>query len=170
MRDDLLFHINPLGDDQTFTSYQKRGYEFNILMALHKAVRPWLLTKYCNCLYGKSERSKFDFVIDNGEWFANEDVFIIDIIRVRKNLSLFFQNRLLNIIINRLNNGTYVYGYFDEYYVMRKSAYKNFHNKHSFLVYGYDNEAKIFYAIPVEVGTISSAVSIHFRAGSLVLL
>ena len=139
--------LNSMADDQTFTAYQKRGYEFNILMALDKNVRPWLLTKYCNCLFGKSERSKFDFVIEGGEWFANEDVFTIDIIRTRKNLLLSFQNKLFNIIINRLNNGLYVYGYFDEYYVKTKCAYHNHHFKHSFLVYGCDNRARIFYAI-----------------------
>lgn len=140
-------NIRLIANDQTFTAYQKRGYEFNILMALEKNVRPWLLTKYCNCLYGKNERSKFDFVIDGGEWFANEKVFITDIIRVRKNLNLPFQNNILNIIINRIVQGTYVYGYFDEYYVKSKSAYHDFHFKHSFLVYDWNDESKIFYAI-----------------------
>ena len=139
--------INNISDDATFTAYQKRGYEFNILMALKKNVRSWLITKYCNCLCGKNERSKFDFVIEGGEWFATEEVFITDIIRIRKNSCLPFSNDLLSIVINRLKEGMYVYGYFDEYYVKSKSAYQNYHFKHSFLIYGCDDESKIFYAL-----------------------
>lgn len=139
--------IDPSVFDNTFTAYQKRGYEFNILMSINKDVRPWLLTKYCNCLYGKSERSKFDFVVEDGEWFLHEDVFIIDIIRVRKKLELPLQNNLFNIIINRLDNKAYVYGYFDEYYISRKRRYQKSHYRHSFLIYGYDINVKQFYAI-----------------------
>ena len=139
--------INLVGKDRTFTAYQKRGYEFNILMALDKNVRPWLLTKYCNCSYVKGKRAKFDFVIDGGEWFANEDVFNIDIIRVKKNLDLCFQNNLFNIIINRLEKGAYVYGYFDEFYIKNKRAYHNYHFKHSFFIYGYECFEKVFYAL-----------------------
>ena len=139
--------LNPIIYDQTFTAYQKRGYEFCTLLASSKNVRQWLFTKYCNCLYGKNERSKFDFVIDGGEWFANEDVFIIDIIRTRKNLWLSFQNNLFEIIINRIKKGSYVYGYFDEYYISEKSAYHNYHFKHSFFIYGCDDSTRIFFAI-----------------------
>lgn len=56
--------LNPLGNDQTFTAYQKRGYEFNILMGQGAQVLPWLLSKYCNCLAGKNERNQLDFVIE----------------------------------------------------------------------------------------------------------
>lgn len=143
----MISCVNSITYDQTFTAYQKRGYEFCILMASKKEVRPWLLTKYCNCLYGKNERSKFDFVISGGEWFANEEVFIIDTIRVKKNLNLPFQNNLFNIILHRINDGAYIYGYFDEYYINTKRTYQKDHYKHSFLIYGYNNVSKLFNAI-----------------------
>ena len=139
--------VNPMGNDQTFKAYQKRGYEFNILMGYSDSIRPWLLGKYCNCLAGKNEHSKFDFVIYGGEWFSDEDVFITDVIRARKDLCLAFQNNLFKIITDRLKIGSYIYGYFDEYYVKSKKAYNKFHYRHSFLVYGYEDDAKLFYAI-----------------------
>ena len=138
--------ILPFALDMTFTAYQKRGYEFGIISAVKQDTRPWLLSKYCNLRYLQSSNAKFDFVITDGEWFLNDGVFQSQVIRSRKRTSSFLDFDWIDIIIKHLKNGIYVYGYFDEYFIPGKSAFNKYHFKHSFFIYGFDDEAGTFYA------------------------
>lgn len=138
--------ILPFKFDGTFTAYQKRGYEFGIISAVERDTCSWLLSKYCNCRWDPGGNAKLDFVVTDGEWFASDGVFQIETVRSRKRTSSFLDLDWIDIAKRHIENGIYVYGYFDEYCIPAKTAYLRNHFKHSFFIYGFDDEAGSFYA------------------------
>ena len=46
-----------------------------------------------------------------------------------------------------LDNGHYINGSFNDYYIPRKSAYRQFDFNHDYLLLGYDDERGVFHSV-----------------------
>lgn len=53
--------------------------------------------------------------------------------------------RIKDTLIGYLNQNKYVWLYLDQFYIPQSNSYQKIHKEHSILVYGYDDEANIFY-------------------------
>lgn len=46
-----------------------------------------------------------------------------------------------------IDDGWYIMGYYDEYYIPETASFKWRHFRHTMLIYGYDDESQLFYAM-----------------------
>ena len=135
--------IMPIVDNNLpFNAYQMRGFEFGCLLSCGKEVYPFLYSYFTNVfLYANG--SKIDFTFDKGSWFDDYDVF--------HHKRIYLDDRAPSEWIDYLKanmaDGNYAYGFFDEYYVPHKFSYNRQRFEHAFLLYGYDDEEGVFFAV-----------------------
>lgn len=124
-------------------AYQIRNFELGIL----QDKTPWINEKYVNCYYKPACGALFDYCMPEQRYFVKSGVMLVQKFRFNKTI---YQLEIFNFLKwakNLLSGGWYIMGYFDEYYIPEKSSYQYRHFRHSMLIYGYDDESRLFYAM-----------------------
>lgn len=133
--------ILPIETNPWIQAYLIRNFELGLL----QDKVPWIYNKYINICY---DRSRFKHVVSEGMFLSDEKVFLLQHFKFDKKSILS-----LNIIdflqwtCSLIEDGWYIYGLWDEYYIKSKRVYQKIHFQHGSLIYGYDKKKKIFYAI-----------------------
>ena len=138
--------IHPIDDNPLIQAYQIRNYELGILAAHNSDIMPWFYNKHINCVY-MQEKNRFDHLMYDDRWYANEGVMAVHKMRFKKSISEVDSVNMLNIAREMIFNGYYFMGYFDEYHISCKKAYQKRHFRHTSLIYGFNDDEKLFYAI-----------------------
>lgn len=137
----------PITNGTQFTAYQIRGFEASILNANYDKAEELFFNTCINCSFRQrpSGRVIFDYTCNNTSWFLGQDVFLMQTIPV--NPEKASKEYLIDTVASAIDNGIYVSGFFNERYIHNKSAFGKYDFRHSFLIYGYDDEGGIFNAI-----------------------
>lgn len=140
MRKILPFEINPYAK-----SYYLHAFTLGIIQASGKDIMPWLMTDFFNFQYTKDADGMFIINTDDA-WSINKKIIYPQQIVMFSNNICEDNFDILKIIKNMINKRAYVYGFFNECYIPNTLAYQRFNFDHDYLIYGYDDEEKMFYA------------------------
>lgn len=135
--------ILPLVTDTWIQTYHIRNFELGLL----QTYTPWIYSKYINCYYDPTADGRFNHCMPSGRYFESEKVFYIQKFKFDKSIySLDFFD-FIRWAEQLLGNSWYIIGYFDEYYIPVKESYRVRHFRHTMMIYGYDDQERIFFAI-----------------------
>lgn len=124
-------------------AYHIRNYELGIL----QKKTPWILSKHINCYYDFKAMGIFNHCMSEKRYFAKSKAMIVQKFRFDKR---FLSLDILNFVQwakNLIDGGWYIMGYYDEYYIPETASYQYRHFRHTMLIYGYDDESQLFYAM-----------------------
>ena len=132
----------PFTLDVDMLTYHNRAFPLGVIKANIKDYDVWLCNKLINCFFRENGARLHSF--DNAIW--SED---IGLSKVEKK---FFEREELDQISidivaqnkELLNNGTYIVGNYDEYFVKGKWPYHKRHYNHDYVIFGYDDKKKVF--------------------------
>ena len=133
--------ILPLEKKPWIQAYHLRNYELGIL----QEKKPWVYNKYINIYY---DGIRFGHVMPESRYFELERV--MDVQRFRLDKSIFSLEILdfVSWFSALIEDGWYIYVFLDDYYIEAKiSVYHKTHFRHTSLIYGVDEDNKLFYAI-----------------------
>lgn len=122
-------------------AYQSEAFALGMIKPNIQHYDQWLSTKYINfmfdgnfVLYGEDLLSIKDGLCIKTAWnmiYEAFQAFCPDLIQKNKQM---------------LEQGYYILGTFDEFYIPGKFGYKNRHRTDSYLIYGYDDDSGVFKA------------------------
>ncbi|MBE6693910.1 MAG: hypothetical protein E7589_04030 [Ruminococcaceae bacterium] len=127
-----------------FTAYQVRGYEIGTLLAGGKDIWPYLYSFFINIFMSpRNVPGKFNFTFDRMSWFRDCGVFTNRGVKFDVD-ELDTTEKYVGLIKEQIELGWYPLGYFDEFYVPNKYSYNRRHFKHTFYIYGFDDDEGVF--------------------------
>lgn len=136
----------PIVEHVPFTAYQTRGFEAGILLGTLENAEELLFQTCINFFFRLGGNNLwFDYTCDKTNWFMEQGVFY----RQKYPIDRKYHSRedLLALILHWLNQDIYVYGFFNEKYIPHKNAFGQRDFKHAYLIYGYDQTERIFFAM-----------------------
>lgn len=147
-------------------SKQNLAFQLSVLQSCGKDIMPWLIGKFTNLVYNSASCWQFDLCKDD-LWFAKEKVFIKS--HFLFNTKLTFANLdILQLVRDYLDDGQYITGDFDTYYIASKPGYQKYHQMQDYLIYGYcDVSKELFcfgYTAPFTYGLYTISYSEYMAA------
>lgn len=129
-------------------------FQFSILQSFSKDVTPWLVSKYTNLQYDPVD-DKFELVRDLN-WFPKDKIFYRHYYSLKTDLKDSSNFDHLDMIRSLLEDGQYVNGSFDSYYVPTSDNYGMIHCIKNYLIYGYDDNLQ-------ELNIVSYTNNYHYE-------
>lgn len=128
-------------------AYQVRGFESGILLANLDNGEEFLFNGCINYYFKfvNERKISFNYVCERTSWFKGDNVFYDGIYSFDKNR--LGTEDIVSLIRNWLDNGIYVHGAFNEKYIPNKNAFGRKDFKHAYMIYGYNQEEQILYAV-----------------------
>ncbi len=121
-------------------AYQHHGFQTGILLA-NVDCREWLYSRYIQIyLSVKSELLEYDV-----SHLFDDDMTFVKCFRSYP-IEYIDGMDVVNDVMAILERGEYVIGFWDEYYVKNKQAYKKRKFSHNYIIVGYDEEEKRFFS------------------------
>lgn len=143
-----MYHYElPFTLDVELRAYHNTAFPLGAIKATIPDYEIWLCNKYINCIYGSPEYNpgywKFETYYSN-RWFADDGLTHVQ--------SMFldaatFNMKGLDIIrLNKemLRENFYINGCYNEYFIKGKRSYKNKDFIHDYIIFGYDDERRVF--------------------------
>lgn len=138
--------VLPVNKNPILRTYHYLAFPISIITAYNEEQKfPLILNRYINCSY---ILEKDDLNIDDNDWMLlgsgifDGQYFMIDP-KVVSDKAL----DIISLFKCMIDNGYYVLGHFDEYYISCKEVYKKHHFDHDYLLYGYDEAKSEFLSI-----------------------
>ena len=149
--------ILPLEKNPWIQTYQLRNYELGIL----QDKQPWIFSKYINIYY---DQKKFNHLMLTGRYFEEENVMHVQKFRFDKSIVSFNVIDFVEWAKKLVEDGWYIYGFLDEYYLEAKAAFQKRHFRHPLLLYGFDETLQLFYAIGYVANGNYESFTVSFEA------
>ena len=143
----------PLNLSNMYNTYMFIAYPMSILSAYY-IYTEWSLDRFINI----KSNAEFDFNYAGWAYgLYGEIEQVIDMTRIYT--SMLCENFKIDItkaLIRQINDNRYAYIMLDEYFLSPQSSYRREHFIHDSLIYGYDDDNSVFYAISINsfMGTV----------------
>lgn len=137
--------VLPLDTNPIAVTYQMRAYELGAVGAFLGDIRPWLCDKFIYGIYTPNGRFVFDFNVWD-RWFVAEGTSVNERLILNKEIIESGLIDLLDLVKRMIDRGYYFVGFYNGKFIPDKWAYNKYDFDHDFLVYGYDDEKRIFYS------------------------
>lgn len=124
-------------------TYHIRNYELGLVQKKY----PWVLSKYINCYYDPKAIGIFNHCMPERRYFSNSKVMLVQNFKFEKSFLSLGVLDFVKWATKLIDDDWYIMGYYDEYYIPGKVSYKSKHFRHTMLIYGYDDELEVFYAM-----------------------
>lgn len=133
----------PLAENENLCHLYLNYQNINSICFVEKYYKNFFFSNYLNCYSVNLDWFKFQYIPDDNIVLSNRffETRIIDSTIFNFNLS---RKKILNFIIQSINNNYYVNVYVDEFYLQNTLCYKTEHYPHEQLVYGYNLIKKEF--------------------------
>ncbi len=101
----------------------------------------WIYNDYIQVLYKQKKDHSIDFKA--AYFFNDRDIFI----KVDLFIPMVYMGKkeIIDLLKANIDVNAYITGNFDEYYIPGMKAYQNYHFKHNYMLYGYDDSKEVFY-------------------------
>ncbi|MGG4551419.1 hypothetical protein [Paenibacillus humicus] len=127
--------------------YSHYGSIFSILGTLGDSYFPWLFSRFAQLVADPvNENAGLYINIDEPEWFPRTTNFcpFIDTNIISKKM-FDLRNKIVDSIIDALQQDYYVFMVVEQYYIPDTDAYKKFSHNHDIMIYGFDRDKKTLY-------------------------
>lgn len=118
--------------ESPIVGFQHIAYALGIILNDEESL-PWYYSNYVQLVSGNSFATPITFYPN---WFDTNP--FLDVQAFKKEIMKFGNINLHSFIKDCIDNKTYFYSAFDEFYVPQRNYYGNHHFCHNFLIYGYD--------------------------------
>lgn len=122
------------------------GMQYSVYQACDIDLTPALVNHYTNIVMGNDWRVSVSHIHDD-KWLVKEKIMHIHHMNWHVEM---FENRpeeIIEQIICFISNGYYLSGNFNAFYIKSKPAYLSYSTNTVYLIYGYDLEEDIFWAM-----------------------
>lgn len=120
--------------------YQHNAYVESILYS-HKDYNNWIANNYIQVMaYKYNNRIGIDYL--SGSIFGS--VPLLDFYSLDKEEMFNSEYDVHNDLKEWIDSNKYIYTFLDEFYIPKRNAFNKFHFNHDSLIYGYDNDKRIY--------------------------
>lgn len=134
-------HILPFTIDVEMRMYHNKSFPLGVIKANIDNYNIWLCNKLITCVWRNG--CVLDSV-DNDIWGTREGLTFSQDMWVSPQMFLASGLNLIEFIKYMLSDDNYITGGYDEYYIPNKIAFDNFHFSHDYILFGYDDNKRIF--------------------------
>lgn len=120
--------------------------QYSVFESYEKDLTPVLCNYYSNIISGQDKRVQFSHLYED-KWLVKEKIMHHHHMTWHREMFENSTNDLIEMIQNLLANGYYLTGNYNAFYIKAKSAYQCYDTNTVYLIYGYNQKARIFYAI-----------------------
>jgi|LSQX01.1.fsa_nt_gb hypothetical protein len=142
--------------ESPIVGFQHIAYALSIILN-DKESLPWYYSNYIQLVSGNSFATPMTFYPN---WFDANPLLYIQ--TFKKEIMKFGNIDIHSFIKDCIDNKTYFYSAFDEFYVPRRRYYGNHHFCHNFLIYGYDLSEQEYILIGFDERRFYGTTSITF--------
>ncbi len=106
----------------------------------------WMLRKFTNCVFDENMSSnKYEICLCDA-WGIIDQLTTHQNINFKKSTFELFEIDILNFVKKLIDAEFYVTGMYNEKYILGKRAFNEYDYWHDYILYGYDDEKKVFYS------------------------
>ena len=134
----------PLNKGSYITSRTSTAFQLGAVQILPNYSDAWLCSEFINLRYLPEDKIRCDF-LHKDFWFTSAKMFIRQSLLFSKETLQFDSFDVIKYIISAINDGNYVTGDFNAYYIPDKIEYKIINRRDTYLIYGYDLLNECFY-------------------------
>lgn len=119
------------------TTRISNAIQLSAIEALPNYCEAWLCNEFINLRYFPEDKIRCDF-LHKDFWFTSAKMFIRQSLLLSKETLQFESFDVIKFITSAIDEGKYITGDFDAYYIPNKIEYNNIHKRDTYLIYGYD--------------------------------
>lgn len=131
--------ILPFTVDVEMKAYHNKAFPLGVMKANMPDYEIWLCNKLINCMHRLS--GSFD-VCNRDLWSEDDGLIITQVLHLYP--KTFKKIDIISLNKDMLENGAYITGDYNEFFIEGKKAYKKYDYSHDYIIYGYDDEKEIF--------------------------
>ena len=120
--------------------------EYSVFEAYERDLTPVLCNYYINIVSRQDKHVQFSHLHED-KWLVKEKIMHQHHMTWHREMFEDNQDELINIIQKLIANGYYLTGNYNAFYIKTKPAYQCYDTNTVYLIYGYNQKARFFYAI-----------------------
>lgn len=135
----------PFTLDVEMRAYHNKAFTLGVIKAnLKEDYEIWL----CNKLINSIQRSNGVFdAYHEGLWSIEEGMMSVQTIKLSPSTYKQTYIDIVNLNKEMLKEGSYILGFFDEFFIKGKEAYQKYHFNHDYLILGFDDKKQVFKSV-----------------------
>ena len=125
-------------------TYQTQAFPLGMIKANIKEYDTWICNKFIDYYY-HMQVGRFS-IFDTDTWGYKEGLTTHDSLYVNEE---GFKDNIADVIRynkNMLENGHYIFGMYNEFYIPGKKAYQRYDFAHGYMIFGYDDSKQVFHS------------------------
>lgn len=130
----------PFTTDVEIKAYQNKAFALGAIKATIKDYDTWLCNTLIECAYYTNGR----FDMYNYLWNSRDDLITNERLDLYSGILDHDGSELIALNKRNLKEGMYINGYYNEFYIKGKGAYQQFDFSHDYVIFGYDDEKRVF--------------------------
>lgn len=128
--------------------YNYVAFPLGIIQANAKSdILPWLCGKYINCVFDPNTVDKYDISLDDNWALADNILFEQRVTQLSMEMYEILNIDFITMMKKVLDNGYYIFGYWNEEFIPGKWSYGKRRFIHDYLAIGYNDTSKVFYSV-----------------------
>ena len=120
--------------------------EYSVFEAYERDLTPALCNYYINIVSGQDKRVQFSHLHED-KWLVKEKIMHQHHMTWHREMFEDNQYELISIIQKLIAGGYYLTGNYNAFYIKAKPAYQCYDTNTVYLIYGYSQKTRVFYAI-----------------------
>lgn len=120
--------------------------EYSVYQAYSKDLTPVLCNYYTNIVSGQDKRVQFSHLHED-KWLVKAKIMHQHHMTWHREMFESKPDELIEMIQKLIANGYYLTGNYNAFYIKAKPAYQCYETNTVYLIYGYSQKTKVFYAI-----------------------
>lgn len=137
------------------------------LMLSNEKMKTYYLANYINCYGFINQREDLDYsiydVVDYARPdVANNELLDFSFVGYEGLKKIVGDHGFIDYCINRIQTGTYIISFLDEYYLPNRQETNKNHFVHEFLIYGFYNEKRVFFAIAFDKDHVFTSMELSY--------
>lgn len=128
------------------TSRLSNAFQLSAIQALSQYSDVWLCEELINLRYIHGDKIPCD-LLRNDFWFTGQKMFVRENLLFSKDTLKFDSFDVIKYIIFAIDNGKYVIGDYNEFYIPYSDAYHKYYKQETYMIYGYNVLNEVFYVM-----------------------
>ena len=140
----------PFSDKPLVTCFHNMAFPLGVIEGnannLDLDITPWVISKFLNPIFVETpEKITYDICLVD-KWGIDEGILFYQFINMFKRIYDNLNFDIAEYLSKMIREGCYVIGTYNEKYIPGKADYQNGDFMHDYILYGVDEERKVFYS------------------------